>query len=207
MSATTATPAPADARHAAPGSTAGSTAGSAAKALPPAKEPVGLGPLPVVGLVLALVLLALGVVAVRDALVAAGALDGEPWVAGAIDTVDGWTPQVWIAVVGAVLVLVGLWLLLAALRPRPRTSHALTAQTGVYLGRRDVERVAANAASGVDGVLEADATASRRRIDVKVSVTGGSETLGRVTAAVEEALAALDAAPKVRVTSTAGGRE
>lgn len=176
------------------------------RSLAPAKEPVGLGPVPVVGIVLSVVLLALGVVAVRDALLAAGALEGTPWVAGAIDAVDGWTPQVWIAVVGGVLVLLGLWLVVAALRPRPRTSLALRAETGVYLGRRDVDRVAANAASEVDGVLEAHATSSRRKIDVKVSVTGGSSTIERVTAAVEHALEPLEHAPKVRIRSTDGGR-
>lgn len=180
-------------------------AGSAG-ALEPAKAPIGLGPLPVIGVLFSVIAIALGVVALRDALLRAGAFNGTGWIPGAVDRVDGWTPQAWIAIVGVVIVLMGLWLVLAALRPRPRTSIALTAETGVFLTRRGVERIAVNAATDVGGVLAADARASRSRLDLRVSITGGASTTDHVRTALEDALAPLESPPAIRIKTTGGGR-
>ena len=171
-----------------------------------AKPPVGVGPVPFVGAVLALVLVAVGVAGIRDALVAIGAVEGEPWIDSVVDTVDGWQPQFWLVPAGIALVLLGVWLILVALRPRSRTGVAVRAATGVFLRTGDVERLAARAASDVDGVLSARSSASHRKVEVQVAVTGGANTADRVRTAVQDALQPLESIPTVQVkTAGAGG--
>lgn len=171
-----------------------------------AKPPVGVGPVPFVGAVLALVLVAVGVAGIRDALVGIGAVEGEPWIDSVVDTVDGWQPQFWLVPAGIALVLLGGWLILVALRPRSRTGVAVRAATGVFLRTGDVERLAAWAASDVDGVLSARSSATRRKIEVRVAVTGGANTADRVRTAVQDALQPLESIPTVQVkTAGAGG--
>ncbi len=195
--------------HAAPTTepaTGAPVAGNRPAPMAAAKPPVGIGPLPFIGAVLALVVVALGVVGIRDSLVPLGAVEGEPWIDSVAGTVDGWQPQLWLVPLGIASVLLGLWLLLAALRPRPRTGIAVRAETGVFLRTGDVERLAARAASDVDGVLSARSSASRRKVDVRVRVTGGSATGDRVRTAVQDALQPLEIMPTVQVkTAGAGG--
>lgn len=176
--------------------------------LPPmaaAKAPVGHGPVPAIGIVLSLAVIGLGVVGIRDALVSAGAIEGETWISSVVELFDGWRPELWLVPVGVLLVLLGLWLLLVAVRPRPRTGIAVRAETGVYLRAADVKRIAVRAAADVDGVLTASADASRRKVDVQIATTGDSSTAERVRAAVQEVLQPLEVQPTVRV-KVAGGR-
>ena len=170
-----------------------------------AKPPVGVGPVPFVGAVLALVLVAVGVAGIRDALVAIGAVEGEPWIDSVVDTVDGWQPQFWLVPAGIALVLLGVWLVLVALRPRSRTGVAVRAATGVFLRTGDVERLAARAASDVDGVLSARSSASHRKVEVRVAVTGGANTADRVRTAVQDALQPLESIPTVQVKTAGSG--
>lgn len=169
------------------------------------KTPVGPGLITAIGLVLAVLLTAVGVVAVHDALVAAGALGGREWLTRAVGAVDGTTPAAWLVPVGVLLVLLGLWLLMTALRPRPRTAIALDADTGVFLRPRDVAKLARDAAQDVDGVSSAKASARRRAISVSVHATAPDGIDERVTAAVTERLRALATQPKIRVSVTTEG--
>lgn len=184
--------------------TSGATAPSGLTPMSAAKAPIGIGPVPTIGIVLSIAVVALGVVGIRDALVYAGAVDGTPWIESVADGVDGWQPQLWHMLLGALLVLIGLWLVFAALRPRPRTGIAVRAQTGVYLRNGDVERLSKSAASDCDGVLSADADASRRKVEVKIAITGGSATAEGVRAAVQEALEPLETRPDVRIKIIGG---
>lgn len=165
----------------------------------PARQPTGSGPVGVVGPVLAVLLLAAGAVLVRDALVAAGALSGRSWLGAAAEGVRGSAPATWLVPAGAVVVLVGLWLVVTALRPRTRTAVPLTSQSGAFLHTRDVARLAAGAARDVDGVLDASASASRRKVVVTVSGTAADGLREDVTAAVTHRLAALESAPRISV--------
>lgn len=119
-------------------SRAGQSRRARATPLDPAKAPVGPGAISVVGLVLAILLTVSGAVAIRDALVVAGLVKATPWVTQAARAVNGLLPAAWMVPVGAVLVLLGLWLLLTALRPRPRSAISVTSVTGVFLRRQDV---------------------------------------------------------------------
>jgi len=82
--------------------------------------------------------------------------------------VNGLLPAAWMVPVGAVLVLLGLWLLLTALRPRPRSAISVTSVTGVFLRQQDVSRLAQTAAEQVEGVLAARTRTTRRTLHVHV---------------------------------------
>lgn len=173
--------------------------------LPAAKTPVGAGGAAVVGLILAVLLIVVGVVAVHDAFAAGGVVGGTPWIDGVAGALDGVTPAVWVVPVGVVLVLVGLWLLLTALRPRPRAAITLHAKTGVFLRPRDVATLARSAAQDVDGVTSAKVTATTRKITVAArTTTGGLEQ--HIAQAVTTRLGALAKTPTVRVTLKSEGR-
>jgi hypothetical protein len=145
---------------------------------------------------------ALGGVGIREALVRAGLISGRPWLEALIRGLDGLRPQWWGLPLGLAAVLAGLWLLLAALWPRPRTTLTVRSRTGVVLPRRAVGRLAVRAAQDVDGVLSARARIGRRRIDVATVVTGEPTAVAQdVQRAVEERLAVLQPTPKVRATA------
>ncbi len=175
-----------------------------AAAMGAAKTPVGVGAIALVGMILALLLTALGVVAVREALLASGVLTGTAWLAPAGRSVSGLAAASWMVPVGAVLVLLGLWLLVAALRPRPRTATTVTSETGVFLRPKDVSRLAQTAAEQVDGVLAADVSATRRAVRVRVRGTAAADVSENVRAAVSRRLSALDSPPTVNVSLDGG---
>jgi len=176
------------------------------KPLSAAKTPVGPGTISALGLLWSALLLGVGVVGVQAALVAAGLLNGTAWLTWVIQQVDGLAPAGWMVAAGVVLVLLGLWLLLTALRPRPRTAVALTAATGVFLKPRDLSRLAVAAADQVDGVQHAKATASRRKVSMQIVSTGGGNVADEVRAAVTERLEALEKPVKVTVRTQGGPR-
>ncbi len=176
------------------------------KPLSAAKTPVGPGTISALGLLWSALLLGVGVVGVQAALVAAGVLTGTAWLTWVIQQVDGLAPAGWMVAAGVVLVLLGLWLLLTALRPRPRTAVALTAATGVFLKPRDLSRLAVAAADQVDGVQDAKATASRSKVSMQIVSTGGGNVADEVRAAVTERLEALEKPVKVTVRTQGGPR-
>ena len=177
-----------------------------AGAMDAAKAPVGSGAISVVGPVLALLLTAAGLVAIRDAVVRSGLLAGQPWTEQTLRALDGLSAAGWMVPAGAALILLGLWLLLTALRPRRRTAISVTSSTGVFLRLRDVARLAERAAEQVDGVLVARARATRRAVTVRVRSTGSSETAEGVRSAVSGRLSALDQIPTVKVHLEKGAR-
>ena len=140
----------------------------------------------------------------RSALLTSGVLTGNAWLAPAGRSASGLAAASWMVPVGAVLVLFGLWLLVAALQPRPRTATTVTSETGVFLRLKDVSRLAQTAAEQVDGVLAAGVSATRRRVRVRVRGTGAGEVSENVSAAVSRRLSALDSPPTVNVSVDGG---
>lgn len=174
-------------------------AGAPAEPLAAAKPPVGPGAITAVGVILAAGVLCLGVVGIHDALVPSGLVAGAPWIGSAVGGVNGLQPAAWMIPAGAALVALGVWALVTALRPRPRTTVALTARTGVYLRPRDVARLGRSAAEDVDGVTSAKVSAARRTVTVTVRATSPGQVAEHVNAAVTAALSALASPPKIRV--------
>lgn len=173
-----------------------------------AKQPAGMGPAAWVGIVVAVVVLAIGVFGVVEFLIGAGVIGGGSWVKSAATSINGTRPARWLIPAGIVLVALGLWLLVAALRPRPRRMVALQSDTGVFMRPADTARVARSAASRVDGVADAHASANRRSVTIRAEAI--NTDTGAVKAAIEQAvndrLRVLVSPPKIRVTvRTEGG--
>ena len=137
-----------------------------------ARVPTGPAAAVIVGFVLALALLALGVVAVWDALIKAGAVHRGALIPRAVRFLAGWTASTTVLVLSIVCILAGIVFLVLALKRRSRPELQLAAAIPVHLGRSDVARLAATAADRVDGVMSASATATRRKVSVVVQVTG-----------------------------------
>ncbi|GAB6899365.1 DUF6286 domain-containing protein [Kineosporia succinea] len=172
------------------------------------RAPAATGALEATATLLALLLGAVGVVAVRDSLVQAGVLTGTTWTGTVLEGLDGLGPQTWAVPAGAAVVVAGLVLLVVALRPRPRAGLALARAEGVFLRRRDVGRLAARSARDVAGVTAARARHRRSALRLTVVVDPGQprepvETA--VRSAVEERLRVLASPPRLRISTRAGG--
>ncbi len=164
-----------------------------------AKTPVGPGAITFIGAILSLLVIGLGTLGLQAAASAATITTSQPWLTAVIKGTDGLRPLGWMLPVGIALVLAGLWLLAAALRPRPKTAVALNAQTGVFLRPRDLARLAEHAADDVDGVAAVHARATRGRLTLRVESTGGPGVAESVKAAVGEQLQALKKAPRLSI--------
>lgn len=174
---------------------------------PPAAAPVASAAAARVGAALALGLVALGVVGVRDAAIAAGWIGGTPWVPAAADAVDGLTPSGWMPAAAVFAAVLGVALLGVAVAPRRRVAVPVTAASAVFLRRADVATIAATVARDVPGVLDARATASSRRLVVRCTVTTGDAGLRqRIEAAVATELAALHRVPAITVRARTAER-
>ena len=150
---------------------------------------------------LAVLLVVLGALVLREALIAAGTVQGEPWLAPAVDSADGLAPSTVVTVVGVVVALLGLWLVVIALGRRVRTRLDVTSSTGTTIGISDAARLAASAADEVDRVLSARASATRRSVTVTVTSLEGDDVTEAVRAAVTERLAPLVQPLSVTVVS------
>ncbi len=177
------------------------TADSPGRSLQRAKSPVGPGIQPFLGVLWAVALVALGVVAIRDALVRAGLLGGKEWAEEAAKACDNLTPQVWIVPAGAVAVIVGVVLIVTALRPRPKRGIRLAATTGIYLTRSSVQRLAKTAAAAVDGVDTTAIAGGRRKLEVDATTLAAQPevTRERIEHAIRDRLSALETPPTVKV--------
>jgi len=166
-----------------------------------AKPSVSTGLLPLLGTVLAIGVIALGVVGVREGLVHSGAVSGELWFDRSATYLDDKRPESWFYPVGALVVLVGVGLVLMALRPRSRKEVPLKANTGIFISKGSVQRLAESAASNVDGIdtVTASASSSRVTVDATTVTTDHADTRSRVESAVSHALSALEKPPTIRV--------
>ncbi|NAZ87476.1 DUF6286 domain-containing protein [Kineococcus indalonis] len=184
------------------GASTGTSLSAVRPPMPPAAQATGSGRIGVVGPLLAVLLLALGLLLGREALVAAGALGGSAWLPAAAGGLDGLSAAWWLVPAGLAVALLGLWLVVSALRPRSRRTVPLAAGTGVFVHVRDLARLASGAAREVDGVLSASSSATRRAVTVTVHGTG--DVREQVSAAVTGALAPLRTPPRVSVRVRTG---
>lgn len=171
----------------------------------PAASPLAAAALPVrstrvivLGCLAALLLGAVGVVAVQSALVEAGWLDASAWWTrmvsgtGPIEPADAFVP------LGFLAVLLGLWLVWSALRPGRRQGIHVGSATGTWMTRRDVAKFASAAAEEVDGVLSASTSVARRSVTVTVRTTG-PDLEDPVRASVSDRISVLDPSPRIVV--------
>lgn len=164
------------------------------------KLPVGNGPVVWIGIVLAVTVTALGVLGIVEALIGAGTIGGQSWIAEVATRGEGLRPARWLVPVGAATILLGLLLVIAALRRRPRRAVALTSATGVFLRPADLARLSEASARRIDSVIDAHATATRRTVSVNVTTTTTqtAELEARVGQAVPQRLRYVAKPPRVR---------
>lgn len=161
------------------------------------------------GTLLALLVLAAGVVALREVAVLAGWLHSQLWIGVAIDWIDGLTFQQWMYPLGVVTALIGIGFVYAALRPRRHTAIPVEAETSVWMQPGDVARIASRISETVPGVLNAHATAGLHKINVKTETTAESddaEIKTVVANAVRDKTNFLSPNVKVAVRNRVGGR-
>ncbi len=174
-------------------------------ALRAAKPPVGVGASPLVAQLLALALVALGVVGVQALLSSTGATSQPSWIGTAVDAVDGTASDAPVVLVlGIAAVVLGLVVLPVALKRRPRKAIELDARTGVRLRTRDLSRLATAAVEDTDGVTGVRVKASRRRLRVVATSVAAKDRDAAVRADLERrlepTLRALQRAPRVAVS-------
>ena len=172
----------------------------------PGRPPVAAPAAGYVGALLALLILAAGAVALRDAAVHFGWLRGAAWIDTAVAGLDGLSPQGWMLPAGVVIALVGLWWIVAALRPRRRTALEVPAQTSVWIAKTDLARLARAAADSVPGVLDSRASASLRTVKVTADVTGDDPALeAAISTAVADAIGGFTTTtPRLKVRTRTG---
>lgn len=172
------------------------------------KAPVTSGATPLLGVVWAGALIALGVVGVREGLVHAGLISGQRWLDETLSFLDDQVAADWMIPVGALVVVAGLALVLLAVRPRARKEAEVRAQTGVFLTSASIRRLAQSAVDDVDGIDTVSVSASMKTIDIHVTTLGAGEgdTRARIEEAVTRRLSALVRPPaaKIRVTTSGG---
>jgi hypothetical protein len=164
----------------------------------PAKRPAGTAAAVPVGVLAAAATIAAGVVGVRDALQAADVVSGPSWtgwLAGKLEVVK---PADWMIPAGIIAVVAGLWILVAAVKPR-RVTHVAVGHDGVWIRRRDIARLAAESAEMVDSVLSATAKSRRRTLRITVRAIGDTDRVGTdLDTTIGQRLAVLSPPPRVR---------
>jgi hypothetical protein len=150
-----------------------------------------------VGPAAAVLLLALGVVAGQDALARWGVTSvGTSWLGSTLDGLDGLRAAAWTVPVGIALVVVGLLLLVTALKPRRRTHVQVEAAADLWLAPSALSALARDAAEGVPGVSRVSVAATRTAVRVRAAADHPDQVAGPV----EEAVRARLAGAQVKVT-------
>ncbi|MGC5247000.1 DUF6286 domain-containing protein [Gordonia sp. DT219] len=160
----------------------------------------------IVGAVLGLLLIGLACIGIRDLIVRVGWLDGSSWTQNSAAWIAERTWQTWMWPVAVILVLLGLWLLWLAVKPRRRTHVQLGDYQVMWTRRGDVARRASAALLTVTGVDHATTVVGRRRAKVTVTVSGEvDKTLLHDRAT--EAISPLKHPPRVKIRRVVRSRE
>jgi hypothetical protein len=158
---------------------------------------------------LAVIVIALGAIGIRDAIVAAGWIAGSPWAPTAANWLAARRPGAWMLPVGIVLAVVGLIFVVVAVKPRRKPAAELTAASAVFIDLTDAARISTAAAESIAGVVSARSSVRHGAVVVRCDVTAPLTTDQRdlVETAVSRELAALRVTPKIVVrTRTVTGR-
>ncbi|WP_139977349.1 hypothetical protein [Nocardioides litoris] len=151
-----------------------------------------------------LLLAGLAALGVQDLLASQGWTAGEPWLLTAVDAVDGLAVGAATTAAGVVLVVLGLAVLLLAVR-RGRPTHLRTsASAETWVSPRALGALAARAADRAPGVLHTSVVRSTRRsVVVEVgtrSGPGAPADPGALDAARTAASAQVELVPGARLS-------
>jgi uncharacterized alkaline shock family protein YloU len=148
--------------------------------------------------VLGVVLVAAAVITGREYAVAQDHYESGGWLDSAARWISETAWQPWMVVVAVACILVGVWLLYAAVRPRRRTHRLLRHSGGLWTRNTDVARrlsaIALDDPTTVSATTKV--TAGRAHVDVVASTAAESQEL---RARLEASAATLDKPPHLSV--------
>ncbi|KDQ01051.1 hypothetical protein EN35_25700 [Rhodococcus qingshengii] len=160
----------------------------------------------VTGFLIAAALLALGVVGVRDALVDTGVITGSQWIPSAAAYVDGLAYEGWMLPAGIAAVVLGLWFVILGLKPRRKTANALVGVANTWIDPADVAAIASVRVESLAQVRSASSHATRRKLEVKASVTpdGAATAESEIRAVLGDLAGSLSPSPRIKVRIQTG---
>lgn len=195
----------------APAATAEVDPGSRSRPLGAARRPRPAPSATAPAALLVVLLVAAAVVGIHDLLVHLGAVPGSSWTAAVLSSLDDQQRQSWFVPAGIAVAVVGVLVVLAALRPRRRTHRQAVDDPTLWLRPVDLARTASAAALGTADVATATSTVRRQKVRTKVVSHPNAETdvvHDAVTAAVGAAVDPLIGTVKVVVkVRRAGGAQ
>ncbi|NLG54556.1 MAG: Asp23/Gls24 family envelope stress response protein [Rhodococcus sp.] len=183
----------------------GASTGSAARLRP--RTPRAVPAAVPAAVIIALLVIGLAVVAARELLIFHNAFDGAPWIRNTVEWAARLHWSEWIIPVIVACAAAGTVLLVAAIKPRPRTHVPISASAGapvVWMRPTDVARTTSSHAAAVPGVAAARTTVTPKRVTVHVTAhDAGSDKVADIEAAVriavEPGLSQLGSTPTLRV--------
>jgi len=176
-----------------------STTSSGTPARPALPGPRALPAAAWLGPLVALVIIAAGVVLVQEALARWGVVTTS-WLGSLLTGIDGMRAGTWVVPAGVVLVLVGLLVLLVALKPRRRTHVHVDGEADLWITPTALTALARDAAEGVPGVARVSVTGSRSAVKVRAAAERPEDVADAVQEAVASRLAGADVRVSVRTT-------
>ncbi len=142
----------------------------------------------VIGGFVALLLIAAGVVGIHDLVAELGWVEDGAWIAAALSEVDGTRVARWVVAAAVASFIVGLALLLVALKPRRRTHLAGTDDViDLWVSRSALAALAVDSAERTPWVALASARTRSRRIDVEVRTADDEERVRQAVGAAVHA--------------------
>lgn len=147
---------------------------ASAPATKPALEPRANPGARWLGIVIGLLLIALGVLAGRELWVLNGDTSWQSWVNPSFNFFRGLEFQPWMGWVGVASLVVGLLLLIAALKPRPHTHRQVPSEVSLWVRPVDVARYITAHSRRLSGV-KAARTAFKRRTATLTTTTVAPE--------------------------------
>ena len=151
--------------------------------------------------ILGLLLIAAGIVGVRETWLVGSGSDAQSWVQPVLNLIATEQLQTWMIWAGVASIIVGLIFLFATLKTR-RTTHLQLASDTASMWMRpvDIARLSSATARRVPGVASAQTSADKKTAKVTVNGdTDDAELQARVETAVKQCLAHLKNPPQVTV--------
>lgn len=154
--------------------TAAQPAGAPAPSTKPALEPRANPGARWLGILIGLLLIALGALAGRELWVLNADTTWPSWLNPAFEFFRGFEFQPWMGWVGVALLVVGLLLLIVAFKPRPHTHRRLPSEVSLWVRPVDVARYITAHSRRLSGV-KATRTAFKRRTATLTATTVAPE--------------------------------
>lgn len=177
----------------------------AGEPLPAGPEPRRPGANTFLGVLSALVLVGLGVVAVHDAVVGWGLVQRSAVHQVLLDVANGMRPDERTLAASILALIVGGVLVIVALRPRGHETYQLKSRTGVHIWRPDLARLLEDDLVAIAGVSWVRVRPRGRRLRVQLTTTGGSGITEQVQAVIDDRLADLVNPPRPAVQTLRQG--